>query len=45
MVELYRACKIAPEVHVYPLDYALEVYQRLVDGQVSGRAVIAPHRA
>lgn len=44
VVDLYRAGKISPEVHVYPLDQALEVYQRLVDGKVSGRAVIAPHR-
>ena len=43
MVDLYRAGKINPEVHVYPLDQALEVYQKLVDGRVSGRAVIAPH--
>ncbi|MGF0224926.1 NAD(P)-dependent alcohol dehydrogenase [Dietzia natronolimnaea] len=44
VVELYRAGKINPEVHVFPLDQALEVYQKLVDGKVSGRAVIAPHR-
>jgi propanol-preferring alcohol dehydrogenase len=40
---LYRAGRISPEVHVYPLDRALEAYQQLVDGQISGRAVIAPH--
>lgn len=43
VVELYRAGRISPEVHVYPLDRALEAYQQLVDGQISGRAVIAPH--
>ena len=43
VVELYRAGKISPAVSVYPLDQALDVYQNLVDGALSGRAVIAPH--
>ncbi|KAA0918922.1 alcohol dehydrogenase catalytic domain-containing protein [Dietzia sp. ANT_WB102] len=43
VVELYRAGKISPAVSVYPLGQALDVYQNLVDGAVSGRAVIAPH--
>ena len=44
VVELYRAGKINPEVHVYSLDDALQAYQELVDGKINGRAVIAPHR-
>ncbi|WP_256820414.1 alcohol dehydrogenase catalytic domain-containing protein [Dietzia sp. Die43] len=43
VVELYRTGKITPRVQVYPLDRALDAYQDLLDGKVSGRAVIAPH--
>lgn len=40
---LYRAGLIRPEVTVYPMDKALDAYQDLVDGKISGRAVVAPH--
>lgn len=43
VADLYRAGLIKPEVKVYPMDKALEAYQDLVDGKISGRAVVAPH--
>ncbi|TIC82536.1 NAD(P)-dependent alcohol dehydrogenase [Nocardioides sp. GY 10127] len=43
VVALYRAGKITPDVEVYSLDDALEAYQKLVDGTLSARAVVAPH--
>lgn len=43
VADLYRAGLIKPEVTVYPLDKALDAYQDLVDGKVSGRAVVAPN--
>lgn len=43
VVDLYRAGKITPDVEVFPLDDALEAYQRLEAGELTGRAVIAPH--
>lgn len=45
VVELYKAGKISPTVDVYSLDDALEAYRKLVDGKISGRAVIAPNRS
>ena len=43
VVNLYKEGKIDPGVEVYSLDDALEAYQKLVDGKLSGRAVIKPH--
>lgn len=43
VVDLYRAGQITPDVTVYSLDDALEAYRALEDGELSGRAVVAPH--
>lgn len=43
VVALYRRGAITPEVEVFALDDALEAYRRLEAGQLSGRAVVAPH--
>ena len=43
VVDLYRTGRITPKVQTYPLDRALDAYQDLLDGKVSGRAVIVPH--
>jgi alcohol dehydrogenase, propanol-preferring len=43
VVAMYRAGQIRPEVHRFPIDQALEAYQLLESGQVSGRAVVTPH--
>ncbi|MDO5495198.1 MAG: NAD(P)-dependent alcohol dehydrogenase [bacterium] len=43
VVDLYKAGKIDPGVEVYSLEDGLEAYQKLTDGKLSGRAVIAPH--
>ena len=43
VVDMYEAGQIEPQVTTYPLDKALEAYQALVDGEISGRAVIVPH--
>lgn len=43
VVDMYKAGQITPKITTYPLDKALEAYQLLVDGKISGRAVIVPH--
>lgn len=43
VVDMYKAGQIVPQVTTYSLDDALEAYQKLVDGEISGRAVIVPH--
>lgn len=43
VVALYRAGAITPDVEVFSLDNALEAYRRLEAGELSGRAVVAPH--
>lgn len=43
VVDMYAAGQISPQVTRYSLDDALEAYQLLVDGKISGRAVIVPH--
>lgn len=43
VVDLYKASKIRPQVERYPMDRALEAYQKLVDGTLSGRAVVMPN--
>ena len=40
---LAQAGKIRPHVELFPLDRATQVYQRLRDGQLHGRAVITPN--
>lgn len=45
VVALYRAGAIRPEVEVYSLDNALEAYRKLEAGELSARAVVAPHRS
>ncbi|CAN5311880.1 NAD(P)-dependent alcohol dehydrogenase [soil metagenome] len=40
---LYRDGKITPDVEVYTLDNALEAYRKLEAGELSERAVVAPH--
>lgn len=43
VVALYRDGKITPDIEVFGLDDALEAYRRLEAGELSGRAVVAPH--
>lgn len=43
VVDLYRAGQIKPDVKVYSLDEAIEAYRALEAGELSGRAVVAPH--
>lgn len=33
---------LEPQYTTYPLEQGLEAYQQLLDGQVSGRAIIVP---
>lgn len=44
VVDLYREGRITPDVEVYEMGRALEAYRNLVDGKLSARAVVAPHR-
>lgn len=43
VVDLYQAGKITSEIEVFALDDALDAYRRLEAGELSGRAVVAPH--
>ncbi len=43
VVAMYRAGQITPEVERFALDDALEAYRKLEAGELSGRAVVAPH--
>lgn len=38
VVDMFKAGQIVPQVTTYSLDDALEAYQKLVDGEISGRA-------
>lgn len=40
---MYRAGQIKPEIETYDMDHALDAYHKLVDGKLSGRAVVVPH--
>ena len=40
---MYRAGQIVPDVEYYPIEQALEAYQKLQEGTISGRAVVTPH--
>lgn len=44
VVAMYRAGQIVPTVQRFSLDDALDAYQQLVDGTLSGRAVVVPHQ-
>ena len=44
LVALARAGKIQLEVETFPLDRALEAYERLRRGEIRGRAVVVPNR-
>ena len=43
VAELFRTGKIVPKVTKYPIDKGLDAYQDLVDGKISGRAVVTPN--
>lgn len=43
VVELYKRGQIKSDVELFSLDNALEAYQKMIDGKLSGRAVIVPH--
>lgn len=43
VVDLYRAGQIKPDVTIYPLEDAIDAYKALEAGELSGRAVVAPH--
>lgn len=43
VAQMYRDGQIVPQVTRYTMDQALEAYRALVDGKVSGRAVVVPH--
>jgi propanol-preferring alcohol dehydrogenase len=43
VVAMYRAGQIRPLIERFSLDDALEAYQRLEAGELSGRAVVVPH--
>lgn len=43
VVDMYRAGQIKPEVTIYSLDDAIDAYTALEAGELSGRAVVAPH--
>lgn len=43
VVDMYRAGQITPMYTRYPLEQALDAYRALVDGRLTGRAVVVPH--
>lgn len=43
VVDLYKAGKIEQEISYYALDEAVDAYRALAAGNISGRAVVAPH--
>jgi propanol-preferring alcohol dehydrogenase len=42
VIALAAEGRIRPEVERFPLDQAREVYQRLREGRIMGRAVLVP---
>jgi propanol-preferring alcohol dehydrogenase len=42
VIALAQANRIHAEVETFPLDQAVQVYQRLHDGKIRGRAVLQP---
>ncbi|GIH81065.1 oxidoreductase [Planobispora longispora] len=43
LVTLARQRRITPRVETFPLEQAAEVYRRLREGRLTGRAVLLPH--
>ena len=43
VVDMYRAGQIVPDVERFSMDDALNAYEELESGQLSGRAVVVPH--
>lgn len=41
--DLFRAGRLVSMFTPHPTDNALDAYHALVDGKVSGRAVVVPH--
>ncbi|SEB71887.1 alcohol dehydrogenase, propanol-preferring [Nocardioides exalbidus] len=44
VVDLYRAGKITPQVELFSLDEAPLAYEKLIAGELAGRAVVSPAR-
>lgn len=44
VVAMYRAGQIVPSVERFSLDHALDAYQKMMDGKLTGRAVVMPHQ-
>jgi propanol-preferring alcohol dehydrogenase len=44
VVAMYRAGQLQPDIERFEMDDALEAYRRLEAGELSGRAVVVPHR-
>lgn len=44
VVDLYRAGKITPQVELFSLDEAPLAYEKLMAGELTGRAVVSPTR-
>ncbi|HTQ72282.1 MAG TPA: zinc-binding dehydrogenase, partial [Acidocella sp.] len=42
VIALAEAGRISAEVETFPLDEAVDVYQRLREGRIHGRAVLIP---
>lgn len=45
VVAMYRAGQIVPDVETFSLEDASEAYRRMMDGSLSGRAVVVPDQA
>jgi propanol-preferring alcohol dehydrogenase len=43
VVDMYRAGQIRPDVERFPMDRALDAYEALESGALSGRAVVMPN--
>jgi propanol-preferring alcohol dehydrogenase len=43
VIEMARSGALRPQVELFPLREAADVYRRLHDGQIAGRAVVLPH--
>jgi propanol-preferring alcohol dehydrogenase len=43
VIEMARSGALRPQIETFPLREAVDVYRRLHDGQISGRAVVLPH--
>lgn len=43
VMDMFKAGQIKPMYSTYSMDQALDAYRDLVDGKISGRAVVVPH--